>query len=143
MIAVDTNILVYAHRADSPFHTQADRCLTTLAESGKDWAIPWPCVHEFLAIVTHPRIYLPPTPMADALEQVSCWLASPSLHLLGETDRYWEMLHELATKAQATGPFIHDVRIAALCLLHRVTRLWTADRDFSRFQQLKVENPLR
>jgi len=79
MIAVDTNILVYSHRSDSPFHKAADKALTDLAESGDLWAIPWPCIHEFLAIVTHPRIYDPPTPLTDAIEQVECWLEVPTL----------------------------------------------------------------
>ena len=74
MIAIDTNILVYAHREDSTWHEAADGCLGGVAESGAPWAIPWPCVHEFLAIVTHPRIYDPPTPLGDALEQAACWL---------------------------------------------------------------------
>jgi uncharacterized protein len=56
VIAVDTNILVYAHRQDSPFHKAAFRRVAELAEGPATWAIPWPCVHEFLAIVTHPRI---------------------------------------------------------------------------------------
>ena len=62
MIAVDTNILVYAHREDASFHKAASRAMTELAEGLAGWAIPWPCLHEFLAIVTHPRIYAPPTP---------------------------------------------------------------------------------
>jgi uncharacterized protein len=64
LIAVDTNILVYAHREDSPFHTAAFHRVAELAEGPASWAIPWPCLHEFLAIVTHPRIYAPPTPLA-------------------------------------------------------------------------------
>lgn len=82
MIAVDTNILVYAHREDSPFHAAARDCITELAEGAANWAIPWPCVHEFLAIVTHRRIYNPPTPHAEALGQVEAWLESPTLTLL-------------------------------------------------------------
>ena len=70
MIAVDTNILVYAHREDSPWHEVAARQVTFLAEGHTPWAIPWSCVHEFLAIVTHPRIYAPPTPLSLALDQV-------------------------------------------------------------------------
>ena len=61
MIAVDTNILLYAHRSDSPWHEPADACMATLAESRAAWAIPWRCFHEFLAIATHPRIFDPPT----------------------------------------------------------------------------------
>ena len=58
MIAIDTNLLVYAHRRDSPWHTIARDAIAGLAEGRSAWAIPWPCVHEFLAIVTHPRIYV-------------------------------------------------------------------------------------
>ena len=79
MIAVDTNILVYAHREDSPFHEPAFQRLSELAEGAASWAIPWPCLHEFLAIVTHPRIYAPPTPLGRALDQVDAWLESPTL----------------------------------------------------------------
>ena len=142
MIAVDTNILVYAHREDSQWHQPADKCLTKLAESRASWAIPWPCIHEFLAIVTHPRIYNPPTPLMDAKEQVNCWLESPTLVLLSETPGYWEILEELLEKSRITGPQVHDARIVALCQQHGVTELWTADRDFNRFQVLNIVNPL-
>ena len=89
MIAVDTNILVYAHREDSPFHEAAFGCLAELAEGPAVWAIPWPCVHEFLAIVTHPRIYAPPTSLAQALDQVDAWVESPTLALLTESSAHW------------------------------------------------------
>lgn len=142
MIAVDTNILVYAHREDASLHKEADTCLTRLAEGGRTWAIPWPCLHEFLAIVTHPRIYSPPTPLSLALEQVTCWLESPTLAPLAETEGYWKILSETVTHAKIRGPQIHDARIAALCLHHAVTELWTADRDFGRFKALRIRNPL-
>ena len=61
MIAVDSNILVYAHRADSEWHAPAAAAMKSLAEGRGPWAIPWPCVHEFLAIVTNPRVYDPPS----------------------------------------------------------------------------------
>ncbi len=142
MIALDTNILVAAHRTDAKFHTQADHCVAELAESGKDWAIPWPCVHEFLAIVTHPRIFVPPTPLADAVAQVRCWLEAPYLQLLGELPDYWGHLESVLTTGHIEGPLVHDAHVAALCLQHRVTELWTADRDFSRFPTLSTANPL-
>ena len=142
MIAVDTNLLVYAHRQDSPWHCEADTLLARLAESPQPWAIAWPCLHEFLAIATHPRIYNPPTPTLQALEQVDCWLESPSVRLLGELAGYWSRLRELIERSKIAGPMIHDARIAALCLEHGVTELWSADRDFSRFAPLKVRNPL-
>jgi toxin-antitoxin system PIN domain toxin len=142
VIAVDANILVYAHREDSPFHEAAARRLSQLAEGPASWAIPWPCLHEFLAIATHPRIYNPPTPLAVALEQVDAWLEAPTLVLLAESDQHWPALRALADAGQVTGARIHDARIAALCLQHGVRELWSADRDFSRFGGLTVVNPL-
>lgn len=142
MIAVDTNILVYSHREDSSFHKSAKKCIEELAESGRSWSIPWPCVHEFLAIVTHPKIYRPSTPLKEALIQVECWLECPSLEVLSEGAHYWQSLEAVAKKSRTQGPRIHDARIAALCLTHGVDELWSADRDFSRFKTLKVRNPL-
>ena len=142
MIALDTNLLVYAHREDSPFHARADECVAQCAEGRAPWAIPWPCIHEFYAIATHPRVYDPPTPPARALAQIDAWLASPSLVLLGETERHWPQLRSLLGKARTAGPAVHDARIAALCLQHGVRELWSADRDFGRFAALRVVNPL-
>jgi toxin-antitoxin system PIN domain toxin len=142
VIAVDTNILVYAHREDSPWHESAKASLSALAEGPGAWALPWPCVHEFLAIVTHPRIFRTPTPVAVALETLESLFASPSLSLLTEMDGYRAELRRLMGAGQVAGPLVHDARIAALCALHGVRELWSADRDFSRFPSLAVRNPL-
>jgi toxin-antitoxin system PIN domain toxin len=142
LIAVDTNILVYAHRAESPFFDAAAAKLALLAEGKAPWAIPWPCVHEFLAVVTRPRIFDPPTPLPVALDQVDAWLESPSLTLLAETEQHWPVLRRLLTATHLSGGGVHDARIAALCLQHGVRELWSADRDFSRFPDLTVVNPL-
>ncbi len=142
MIVVDANILVYAHREDSPFHQAAAERLIALAEGNAPWAIPWPCVHEFLAIVTHPRIYAPPTPLSRALEQVDAWLESPSLVLLPESAAHWPTLRELAVSGRIAGGQFHDARVAALCRQHGVRELWSADRDFGRFPNVRVVNPL-
>lgn len=142
MIAVDTNILVYAHRADSIFHEQALACLKTLAEGTNPWAITWSSLHEFFSIVTHPRIYKPPTPSARALEQIAAWIESPTLVLLSEGKGYFGRLKELVREGKVSGPRVHDARIAALCKSHGVTEIYSADRDFSRFPSLKVRNPL-
>jgi toxin-antitoxin system PIN domain toxin len=142
VIAVDTNILVYVHREDSAWHTAARDVVTALAEGRSAWAIPWPCLHEFLAIVTHQRIYRPPTPLAIALDQVSAWLESPTLVRLAENESYWDTLRDCLAAGRVAGPQVHDARIAALCLAHGVRELWTHDRDFGRFPGLLVRNPL-
>jgi toxin-antitoxin system PIN domain toxin len=142
VIAIDTNILVYAHREDSPFHDAAFRRMAELAQGLATWAIPWPCLHEFLAIVTHVRIYAPPTPLSRALDQVDAWLESPTLTLLVETTAHWSVLRELLVDSRVAGAHVHDARIAALCRQHGVHELWSADRDFGRFGGLTVVNPL-
>lgn len=140
MIALDTNILVHAHRGDSPWH---DRALATVSQlASQTWALPWPCVHEFLAIVTHPRIFDPPTPLPEATHTIAEWLASPGVTMLAEVEGYDAVLLDVLQSSRVTGPRIHDARVAALCLHHGVSELLTADRDFSRFGGLKTRNPL-
>ena len=142
MIAVDTNILVYAHRRDHEWNTAATACMRTLAEGKAAWAIPWPCVHEFYAVVTRPNVFNPPSTVAQALNQLVAWSESPSLHMLGESTHHFDTLKSLVTSAKLVGGAIHDARIAAICMDHGVAELWTVDRDFSRFSALKVGNPL-
>lgn len=142
MIALDTNILVYAHREESPFHGRAMACVMELAQAAAPWAIPWPCIHEFVAIVTHPRIYNPPTPIAKALDQVDAWLESPTVTMLSEAAGYWPKLRSLLEGGRIAGGQVHDARIVALCRQHGVRTLWSADRDFNRFARIDVFNPL-
>jgi len=142
MIALDTNLLVYAHREDSEFHKAAAKILDSLRRASALWAIPWPCVHEFLAITTHERIYEPPTPLERAFAAVEAWGAAGNLEFLAESPGYFDKLKELSRRARLKGARIHDARIAALCLHHGVRELWSADRDFSVFSSLRVRNPL-
>jgi toxin-antitoxin system PIN domain toxin len=142
VIAVDSNLLVYSHREDSKFHAASKALVDSLRHQSGSWAIPWPCVHEFIGIVTHTGIYQPPTSLNLALAAVDAWVAAGNLHLLSESPGYFEKLRALALAAKLSGPRIHDARIAALCLHHGVRELWTADRDFSMFPKLKTRNPL-
>lgn len=142
MIAVDTNVLVHAHRRDSEFHSSAASRVRELAEGRAPWAIPWPCVHEFFSIVTHPRIYTPPSTTEQAIDQIDAWLASPSLVTLAEGAGYWGVLRPMLVEGKIAGPLVHDGKIAALCVSHGVRELWSMDRDFSRFSGLSIRNPL-
>lgn len=142
MIALDTNVLIALHRLELPQNPPAFAAYQLAGGDTTAWAIPWPCVHEFLGVVTHPKIFSKPTPLEIALAAVESWRARPSVRFLAEDDSYWSVFLPLVRAARIAGPRIHDARIAALCLDHGVRELWTADRDFSLFPRLRTRNPL-
>jgi toxin-antitoxin system PIN domain toxin len=142
VIAIDSNILVYAHRADLLQHPAARAALRRVAVSGAPWGIPWPALHEFLGKVSSPRVFAPPSPWDLVWREVDLWLASPGAQLLSETPAHLGTLRRLLETSGASGAMVHDARIAAICIEHEVDALWTADRDFQRFPGLTLFNPL-
>jgi toxin-antitoxin system PIN domain toxin len=143
MMAVDTNILVYAHRRESRHHDRASAVVRALAEGRERWAIPWPCVYEFFSVVTNRRIWKGAASSPDqAWRQVAVWTASPSVSLLAETEDFLALLERFARRPRVRGPIVHDARVAAICIAHGVGKLLTADRDFSLFPELPTSNPL-
>ncbi|MBW2264525.1 MAG: VapC toxin family PIN domain ribonuclease, partial [Deltaproteobacteria bacterium] len=111
MIAIDTNILVHAHRRDSTWHAPAYKAVGGLVEGRDPWTIPWPCIHEFIAIVTHPGIFKPPSTLDEALDQVDSWIESPTLVTLSEADGYWDVLSGTLRTSRVDGPRVHDARV--------------------------------
>lgn len=142
MIALDTNILVYAHRPDMPAHEPAYAVVTEVLGGPAPVGLCWPVLQEFLAVVTSSRIFATPTPAQKAFDQVDHWLSSPRALALHESPSHLRTLRALVVDGRATGGAMHDARIAAICLDHGVSALLTADRDFSRFPGLRVRNPL-
>ena len=142
MIALDTNLLVYAYRKELPDHARAYRMLGRLANGDQPWALPWPCVYEFLRVITHHRVFDPPTELDKALADVESLLASPSLVLLGEGPAHGRHLRSMLDGGRTTGNVVHDAHIAALVREHGTHELWTLDRDFARFPGIRTRNPL-
>ena len=143
MIAIDTNLLVYAHRRESRHHAAAAALLRTLAEGDAPWAVPWPCCYEFLSVVTNPRIWRDDaTSSEQAWRQLAAWIASPSLRLIGETDGFPEILERFVRRPRVLGAVVHDARIAAICVAHGAEALLTRDRDFALFPELRTRDPL-
>jgi toxin-antitoxin system PIN domain toxin len=136
VIAVDTNILVYAHRSEFRQHEAALAALTTLADGGELWGIPAACLSEFLRVTTHPSLLKPPSAVDDAARALESLLASPSVRLLLPGERHAALLFGLVRKHRATGNLAFDALIVATCLEHGVREILTEDRDFQRFDEI-------
>ena len=140
MIAVDTNILVYAHRQELPKHRAALAALTRLAEGRARWGIPVFCLGEFLRVITHPRLFAPPHTTAEATRAVERLIESPSLEVLNPGGDYLQLLLNSIRGAQVRGNLVFDAQVVALCREAGVNELLTEDRDFSRFSGLAVRH---
>lgn len=136
MIAVDTNVLVYAHRAETELHGPAARALTALAEGATPWGLPVFCAVEFLRVVTHRRVFNPPSTLAQALRFLEGVAASPSCRLALPGFGFLELLSAVSRQADARGNLMFDAQIAALCREHGISSVLTNDRDFERFEGL-------
>jgi len=142
MLAVDTNVLVYAHRREVAEHAVAKSLIADLARGTHAWAIPWPCVYEFFSVVTNERIWKnTASTSAQAWLQLNAWMNAPTVRLLSESDGHAEVLAAFVNRPRVRGPVIHDARIAALCIAHSVEALISRDRDFSLFPELRIRNP--
>ncbi len=141
MIAVDTSVLVFARRAESPHHGAARALLAGLGEGTAPWALPLPGVYEFVRVVTHRRVFDPPSPLDAVLRDLESLLASPSLTLLGEGPGHARPMGKQIRGGSASGDLADDAHIAALVVEHGVSELLTADRHFARFPGVRARNP--
>ena len=138
MIAVDTNVLVHAHRRGSVENQQALKWLRWLSEGVLPWGLPVFCIGEFIRIVTHPRIFMPPSTLDQAFSAVGSLIDSPTVRVLNPGARFPALFQEAVKVADARGNLAFDAQIAALCWEQGVSRLLTLDRDFVRFPKLQV-----
>lgn len=141
MIAIDTNVLVAAHRAEHVHHAGSRRRVIDLAQGDTPWGLPVFCIGEFLRVVTHPRVFSPPTSIEVASRFLDGLLGSPSARLLLPREEYWDSLRVIASEAEVAGNLVFDAQIATLCRDTGVRRLITLDRDFARFSFLAPERP--
>ena len=141
MIAVDTNILVYAHRSETDLHDAAAAAIVEFAEGIVPWALPVFCITEFLRVVTHRRVFSPPSTMSQALGFVDDVIASPVCRVVRPGREFLRLLAETARAADARGNLMFDAQIAALCREHGIASVLTNDRDFARFEHVRVRYP--
>jgi uncharacterized protein len=141
MIAIDTNVLVYAHRTESSYSERAYDLIASLAEGSSPWAIPMHCLHEFVAIVSNPKIWAVPSSPAQIGHQVAAWLGSPSFVPVLENRASVDILMRMLAASPIRGGMVHDARIVAACQAAGVKELLSVDRDFSRFAGFNTRNP--
>jgi toxin-antitoxin system PIN domain toxin len=141
LILVDANLLIYAHVGGFAQHQVArdwlDRQLTDVSRVG----LPWASLLAFLRIVTNPRIFERPEPMAEAWGQVTAWLACDTAWIPEPTDHHPEVLSRLIALPGVHGNLVPDAHLAALAIEHGVT-LCSTDGDFARFPGLRWVNPI-
>jgi len=144
MFAVDTNILVYAADADSPFHRPCREALDGWRAGNGAWFSTWGVLYEYLRVVTHRRILREPLPLRSAWNAVEALLESPGFHLLVPTPRHAAVAAEvLAEVPDVAGNLVHDAHTAILMREHGIRRIYTHDLDFHRFPFLEVVDPTR
>jgi hypothetical protein len=139
VIAVDTNVLIYAHRRESAQHERALDRLVALAEGTAAWALPVVCLAEFVRVVTHLRVFTPPSPLEQALLFLDRLLESPSVRLLLPSDGYPETFRDVCVSGDVRGNLAFDAQIVAVCREHGVDHILTADRDFARLPEIELE----
>jgi toxin-antitoxin system PIN domain toxin len=144
MLAVDTNVLVYAADADSPFHEPCRAFIERQRARPDAWYTTWPIVYEFLRVTTHPRVMRRPWKAEAAWGFVAALLASPGLGMLVETERHAQVARELiAELPELAGNLVHDAHTAILMREHGIARICTRDTDFARFPFLQMIDPVR
>jgi toxin-antitoxin system PIN domain toxin len=140
MILPDANILIYAHNEASENHAQAQKWLEEKLQSSEVVCFSWQTITAFLRILTNSKLFANPLTLNQAFEIVEQWLSRPNAVVLEPTANFMTIFQETATLGQATGALVMDAHLAALAIDHGAV-LATTDRDFRRFDGLKIETP--
>lgn len=141
MILVDVNLLVYAHREDAARHEEYRRWLEEVLAGPAAFGMTDLVLSGFLRIVTHPRVFADPTPLAEAAAFAEAVRSSVHRVPLAPGPRHWRIFRDLIDAAAARGNLIPDAWLAALAI-ECGAELVTTDRDFSRFRGLRTRHPL-
>lgn len=141
MILTDVNILIYAYRAESSHHDSYRHWLETVANGAESFALSSIVLSGFVRVVTHPRIFRPPSPLDDALGFAEDLLDQPNCIMIHPGPRHWDLFARLCRESGAKGNLVPDAYLAALAI-EAGCELATADRDFARFKGLRWRHPL-
>lgn len=141
MILLDANLLIYSHVLSFPQHPQAKTWLDTQLSSGDAVGLPWASLLAFVRIVTNPRVFERPEPIADAWRQVEAWLDVEAAWIPSPGERHRVVLSSLLARGGVAANLVPDAHLAALAIEHGLL-LCSTDADFARFPGLRWQNPL-
>ena len=141
MIIPDANVLLYAYHAGAAQHERARHWVEAAFSGSEPVGLPWLCVGAFLRIATHPQIFTEPYTTVEAVSIVQSWFAAPAVAVIEPGDRYWAILSRLLIDSQVRGALVTDAVLAAIAIEAGAT-LATTDRDFRRFDGLKLLDPI-
>jgi toxin-antitoxin system PIN domain toxin len=141
MILIDANLLLYAYDPNSRHHMAAKSWLEATLSGSQLVRFSWMTLWAFLRITTNARVYERPLSIVEAEDALASWLAQPIVGILDPGERHWDILRRLTTGGQATGSLVMDAALAAVAIEHGAT-LYTTDRDFARFDELRWINPI-
>ena len=141
MILADVNVLVYAHREDALRHSDYRNWLEAVINGDQAYAVAEIVLSGFLRVVTHPRVFNPPSQMTDALAFAQLFREQPNAVLIAPGPRHWEIFANLCLLAGVKGNLVPDAYLAAMAI-ESGSEWVTTDRDYSRFPDLKWRHPL-
>lgn len=140
MKLLDANILLYAYDDSSLHHDLCRTWLESVLNTDETIALPWQTILAFVRISTNPRAVRNPIPNTKACAIVATWLERPNAVVVNPADRFWSILRQQILDAQVGGPLVTDAALTALAIEQGAT-LCSTDRDFRRFQGLKLLDP--
>lgn len=141
MILVDANLMLYAYNASAEDHVKAKRWLEQVFSGPEPVALSWHVILAFMRIATNPRAFPHPLSRTDVAVIVSEWFERPQTIIVTPGENHWEILQRTCSAGKASGALVMDAHLATLAIEHGAT-LYSSDRDFARFPNLKFENPL-
>lgn len=138
---LDVNLLVYAADETVDQHPRARALLDWVATDRSITYLFWPVVLGYLRIVTNPAILRSPLTPAEAIGDIDGLLRRPHIVVVGETEQFWTKFKDVARSTAPRGNLVPDAHLVSLMGQHGVSTIWTNDRDFRKFDGIRVKNP--
>jgi len=142
MIAVDANLLIYAHRSGAPEHSRAREAIERAACDSRGWGMALGTIVEFWSVVTHPSIPGRPSTAAEALGFIESLAETGGAEIWMPGPGFARRLMQVAAVLKVAGPRIFDLQIALTAFESGAHELWTNDSHFQSIPGLQVRNPI-